>query len=458
MIEFYHKNNKKNYRTKIKQLIKDLSTLLSIENIPLSANCELNLEEKFSENLNKQTWNHVNQLYNTIFENNHRVSGTLLKFINKTKNKNDQFTLIDTFAGCGGFSLGLEHAGFNTILANDINNNFLETYYFNRELTLDKIYCEDITQFLKIDKKKVDLLVGGPPCQGFSMANRQRIIDDPRNYLYRAFLEVIKKFKPKFFIMENVKGMMSRSDEIQHDFNNNLDNEYSVQMFMVNAKEFDVPQNRERVFVIGSRSNEIHANKIVYEILDNRNRNNNFLLKDAIEDLPILYSKDQKNSPGLENEKIGFKFRKHILKSTKYTDFINFNNTDYLFNHTNRYNNLRDISIFEKLPEGGNSLHPNISQLMPYSRRNNIFKDKYYKLPKNKISKTITSHMKYDCNMYIHPDQSRGLSPREAARIQSFPDDYIFMSSNNSWYEQIGNAVPVKMAELMGKSIIKYLK
>ena len=95
---------------------------------------------------------------------------------------------------------------------------------------------------------------------------------------------------------------------------------------------------------------------------------------------------------------------------------------------------------------------------MPYSRRNNIFKDKYYKLPKNKISKTITSHMKYDCNMYIHPDQSRGLSPRDAARIQSFPDDYIFMSSNNSWYEQIGNAVPVKMAELMGKSIIKYLK
>ena len=176
MIEFYHKNNKKNYRTKIKQLIKDLSTLLSIENIPLSANCELNLEEKFSENLNKQTWNHVNQLYNTIFENNHRVSGTLLKFINKTKNKNDQFTLIDTFAGCGGFSLGLEHAGFNTILANDINNNFLETYYFNRELTLDKIYCKYITQFLKIDKKKVDLLVGGPPCQGFSMANRELLM------------------------------------------------------------------------------------------------------------------------------------------------------------------------------------------------------------------------------------------------------------------------------------------
>ena len=118
----------------------------------------------------------------------------------------------------------------------------------------------------KVKLNEVDIIVAGPPCQGFSMANRQRIIDDPRNYLYRAFLEVIKKFKPKFFIMENVKGMMSRSDEIQHDFNNNLDNEYSVQMFMVNAKEFDVPQNRERVFVIGSRSNEIHANKIVYEI------------------------------------------------------------------------------------------------------------------------------------------------------------------------------------------------
>ena len=95
---------------------------------------------------------------------------------------------------------------------------------------------------------------------------------------------------------------------------------------------------------------------------------------------------------------------------------------------------------------------------MTYNTRNHIFKDKYFKLNSNKVSKTITSHMKFDCNMYIHPTQARGISPREAARIQSFPDDYVFMGSNNSWYEQIGNAVPVKLAKHIGENFIKHLK
>ena len=86
-----------------------------------------------------------------------------------------------------------------------------------------------------------------------------------------------------------------------------------------------------------------------------------------------------------------------------------------------------------------------------------MFKDKYFKLDENKVSKTITSHMKHDCNMYIHPRESRGLSPREAARIQTFPDDFVFMGSNNNWYAQIGNAVPVKLSEVIGRSIFKYL-
>jgi DNA (cytosine-5)-methyltransferase 1 len=95
---------------------------------------------------------------------------------------------------------------------------------------------------------------------------------------------------------------------------------------------------------------------------------------------------------------------------------------------------------------------------MPYSKRNHMFKDKYFKLDASKPSKTITSHMKFDCNMYIHPTQSRGLSPREAARIQTFPDDYVFMGANNSWYAQIGNAVPVRLAETIANDIMKRLR
>ena len=144
------------------------------------------------------------------------------------------------------------------------------------------------------------------------------------------------------------------------------------------------------------------------------------------------------------------------------TDFYRFINGNRiitkLYNHKNRYNNPRDIEIYTRLPQGGNSLHESIQDIMPYSTRNNIFKDKYFKLDETQICKTITSHMKFDCNMYIHPWEARGLSPREAARVQTFPDDYIFLGAQNIWYAQIGNAVPVKLAEAIGRGIMKFLK
>jgi DNA (cytosine-5)-methyltransferase 1 len=150
--------------------------------------------------------------------------------------------------------------------------------------------------------------------------------------------------------------------------------------------------------------------------------------------------------------------RKNNRKDTKYSKFINDDKrSKYIFNHKNRFNNERDIEIFRRLPKGENSLHHSIADIMPYSERNHIFKDKYFKLDDKLPSKTITSHMKFDCNMYIHPFQSRGLSSREAARIQTFPDDYYFRGSQNQWYAQIGNAVPPKLAEIIGEEIIKYL-
>ena len=102
-------------------------------------------------------------------------------------------------------------------------------------------------------------------------------------------------------------------------------------------------------------------------------------------------------------------------------------------------------------------MHESIADIMPYKSRNGIFKDKYFKLRFDDVCKTITSHMKFDCNMYIHPTQARGLSPREAARIQTFPDDFVFYGPQNSWYKQIGNAVPVKLAQVIGEEVIKYL-
>lgn len=460
MIKFYYQFFKKNYKVKIQQLITDITKLLNLEDINICDDFTMDLELKYKCNLTETQWNRLNQLYFTLEAKKDILPTILKKFINKNK-IDRKFTFVDTFAGCGGLSLGMEYAGFNPVFVNEIEPKFLESYYFNRELPVENYFCDDIKKLVlnyKLYKhyfNNIDLLIGGPPCQGFSMANRQPIIDDPRNELYKYYLELLHLIQPKFFVMENVKGMMNKSDEIKNDFLNKVGNNYSIEVVLLNAKDYNIPQNRERVFVIGSRVESIQASNIVSDILSKKVSKN--VLQDALEGLPCLQPKRVKNASKLENNDIGFKIKKFVYPETEYMNFINKETSFYLFNHINRYNNDRDIEIFSRLPQGENSLHSSIADIMPYANRNHMFKDKYFKLDENKVSKTITSHMKHDCNMYIHPRESRGLSPREAARIQTFPDDFVFMGSNNNWYAQIGNAVPVKLSEVIGRSIFKYL-
>lgn len=465
MIEFYSKYFNSNYKSKVKQLILDIRRLLELENIELIKENSIVLDESLQKNLDSKTWTKLNSLYNTLYKKSSAISPTLLKFTNKTEtNENSKLKCIDTFAGCGGLSLGLKNVGFNPVLINEIEPKFLESYYFNHNIHLDNYYCGDIkyianSEELKKKFKNIDLIVGGPPCQGFSMANRQRLLDDPRNVLYKNYLELLSNVRPKFFVMENVKGMMNKSNEILDDFHNILGEDYSIDMVLLNAKNFGIPQNRERVFVIGSREKHVTASQIIADIIQTSESCKKFKLADALSSLPELKPKKVKNVRGLENNDIGYKFRTYEYASNEYLTFINSNSTtNYLSNHTNRYNNDRDVEIFSRLPQGANSLHESIADIMPYSSRNHMFKDKYYKLNEREVCKTITSHMKFDCNMYIHPTQPRGLSPREASRVQTFPDDFVFMGSNNTWYAQIGNAVPVKLAEAIGQEIIKYIK
>lgn len=462
MLEFYLKYFSKNYKSKVNQLILDLTRLFEIEGINLLKKEQIVLDSKYKLKLSDKTWSELNKFYNTLYANEKKLSTILQKFLPKKENNAaSSFKFIDTFAGCGGLSLGLENAGFKPLFINEIEPRYLESYYFNHNLELDNFYCGDIKDLTTLSfaekYQDIDLVVGGPPCQGFSMANRQRVIDDPRNKLYKYYLELLKNIRPKLFLMENVKGMMNKSSEILEDFQDTLGDDYTIDIILLNAKDFGIPQNRERVFVIGSKLDNVAANVITKNIKLKKIKKG-FSLADAIMDLPKLQSKQEKNTKGLENLEIGYKFRKIDLEETNYTKYINQTQSNYLCNHTNRFNNDRDIEIFSKLPQGANSLHHSIKDIMPYSSRNHIFKDKYYKLKENEVCKTITSHMKMDCNMYIHPTQSRGLSPREAARVQTFPDDFVFMGANNNWYAQIGNAVPVKLAETIGLELIKYLK
>lgn len=368
---------------------------------------------------------------------------------------------VDLFAGCGGLSLGLQQAGLTPWFVNEIVEQFCNTYKFNHNLSDEHYFVGDITDLNKhLDEYKdilsdITLVCGGPPCQGFSMANRQRILDDPRNGLYRQYLIFLKKVRPKFFIMENVKGMMNKIEEIKQNFEEYLGEDYQFDYALLKAQDYGVPQNRERFIMIGNRIG-ISPKEIFKEIYKHKRKP--FVLKDALEGLPHLVAKKEKGSKGIECVESGFTECDFTYLQNEFYQFINGDkNITKLYNHKNRYNNERDLEIYRRLPQGANSLHESIADIMPYKRRNDIFKDKYFKLDENQICKTITSHMKYDCNMYIHPWDARGLSPREAARIQTFPDDYIITGSQNMWYAQIGNAVPVKLAKAIGDGIMKFI-
>lgn len=375
--------------------------------------------------------------------------------------KREVYKMIDLFAGCGGLSLGLEQSGFTPWFVNEIVEQFVNTYKYNHTLSDEHYYIGDIAKLNDdIDKYKklfngITLVCGGPPCQGFSMANRQRLIDDPRNSLYKQYLIFLNHVRPTFFIMENVKGMMNKFDEIIQNFNDYLGEEYQFDYSILKAQDYGVPQNRERFIMIGNRIG-IPPKKIFVEI--EKSKRQSFVLRDALIGLPHLEPRKQKGAKDIENDESGYTERDFEYIKNGFYNFINDGREIHkLYNHKNRYNNPRDLEIYRRLPQGANSLHESIADIMPYKRRNDIFKDKYYKLDENQICKTITSHMKFDCNMYIHPWEARGLSPREAARIQTFPDDYYFTGAQNMWYAQIGNAVPVKLAKAIGDGIMKFL-
>lgn len=371
----------------------------------------------------------------------------------------DSLKMVDLFCGAGGLSLGFTQEGFVTCLANDIQDVCVDTYAHNHpETPRNRIILGDIKEKVVdhieelLDGVSVDVVVGGPPCQGFSMANRQRLIDDPRNSLYKNFVEIVKKVEPPFFVMENVKGMLSVKSQVIEDFEAIG---YNVVAHILNAKDFGVPQNRERLIYIGNRVG-IDNEEIFSKITELSKSIPKTCLGDALYGLRELKASRIMNATDLDTEESGRRIDHDDIQQQN--DYISYINQEHSYpavlNHKARYNNDRDIEIFSRLEPGDKSTDPKIADIMPYSRRNDIFKDKYFKLEADKVSKTITAHMKFDCNMYIHPTQARGLTPREAARIQSYPDDYYFRGAYTKTYMQIGNSVP----PLLGRAIAKILR
>ena len=382
-------------------------------------------------------------------------------------NQQKKYKSIDFFCGAGGLSIGFERAGFETVFASDWDSAAIETFNFNRPGERIVGHQADIKSlFLEKEERTIfaDVVTGGPPCQSFSTANRQRIIDDPRNNLYKEFVRCCSAIKPKAIVMENVLGIRKASEQILEDFRGIG---YLGEMFTFSAAEFGVPQNRRRVIFILYRTNSRKTASVKIAAFKDsmekaRSTAKSSTLADAIAGLRALTPKKVKNRTDIEDDMSGYTVDKPFAGGSK--NYLNAINGPHqmagslIFNHKARYNNPRDIKIFGLLPQGGNSLHPSIADIMPYKSRNGIFKDKFFKLVSTEACKTVCAHMKFDCNMYIHPTQPRGLTPRESARVQSFPDNYVFKGTLGQWYQQIGNAVPPLLAFHIAEALKKMLK
>lgn len=409
--------------------------------------------------------NHLDKLNNSI----------RLKF-QQEEAKSIKPTLVDFFCGAGGLSLGFVKEGFKVILANDHEDVCIDTYSYNHpEVPEDKIINDDIRKIVNNIKdyidQDVDIIVGGPPCQGFSSANQQRIIDDPRNELYKYFIKAITQLCPKFVVMENVRGMLPYAQQVIDDYKNIEISKYAIKYtYDVNCKilisdDFGVAQKRQRLIFIAIRNdvaqnNNITPDIIFEKIISNSDTIHRHVLNDALEFIKPLEPNRIKNSNEIDSEESGKKVDVNQFNGDENSYLKLINNRrkiPIIFNHKSRYVSDLNYDIYRLLDQGDDATNDKITHLMPYSHRNNVFKDKYYKLVADKPCRTITAHMRMDCHSHIHPIAIRSLTPREAARVQSFPDDYVFMGAYLKTYMQIGNAVPPVMASYIAKEIKKYL-
>jgi DNA (cytosine-5)-methyltransferase 1 len=397
------------------------------------------------------------------------------KVIQKKAEKSKKPRTIDFFCGAGGLSLGFSLEGFQIDFANDNEDVCIETFKYNHpEVKEDRIISGDIRKIVNHIEKyihnDIDVVIGGPPCQGFSSANQQRIIDDPRNELYKYFIKAVEKIAPKFVIMENVRGMLPYAQQIIEDYNNiktkgKQSYTYKVACKVLVSDNFGVAQKRERLIFIGirndvSKTREITPEKIFQQIEASCKKIQRHVLKDALAYIKPLEAPREKNMTDVDDEITGKKVDINSFNGTEnsYLKLINQNRkVDYIFNHKARYANDINYEIYKTLKQGEDGTSETVKHIMPYLHRNHIFKDKYFKLIEDKPSRTITAHLRMDCHSHIHPKQVRSITPREAARIQSFPDDYVFLGAYLKTYMQIGNAVPPVMARGIAKLIKKYL-
>lgn len=393
---------------------------------------------------------------------------------------------IDVFAGCGGLSEGFEvNSNFRMLAAIEwekpqVDNlrNHLKTQHCiddadQRVIRFDVQRTEELLNGWKddleygnhqglnslVNNETVDLIIGGPPCQAYSLAGRIRDEDgmrnDYRNYLFESYLKLVTHFKPKLFVFENVPGILSAKPDgetLVTDLIKSAIKEAGYEIVddlrkyaQIDLTKYGVPQNRKRVIIIGLRK-DLFSNpqQVLHEFYLNilpTYKEDIQTVKDAIEDLPPFFPLEEQLN--VNGKKVNHNFESEIP------------------NHFPRFHSKRDIETFRLLAEdieSGRNQYTSSEALKELytkitGKKSNVHK--YHVLRWNLPSNTIPAHLYKDGLRHIHPDskQARTLTVREAARLQTFPDNYRFISSAGDNYKMIGNAVPPKFAEKLAKAI-----
>lgn len=339
--------------------------------------------------------------------------------------------IIDLFCGCGGLSLGFEQAGFEPVLAIDMWLDAIKTYNYNRSSKVAQ--CIDIHQLSNEDLKRMSNeiigVIGGPPCQGYSTVGT-RDINDPRNHLYLEYCRVVEVVKPKFFVLENVKGLTTLCNGM---FKNDIIRRfteigYKVTYKVVNAAHYGVPQNRERVFFVGIKDKEFE-----FPIGDSEN----FLTcSDAMSDLP------QPSDDGCARLSYLCGPANNYQKSLR-------ENSSGVSNHQMTLHSEQTVNVIKLIPDGG-KIKDLPEEYWNIRKYNKAFERMSSKRPSNTVD---TGHRNY-----FHYKENRIPTVRENARLQSFPDVFEFLGSRTSQYRQVGNAVPPLLANAIAKCIKEQLE
>ena len=342
-----------------------------------------------------------------------------------------KYKFIDLFSGAGGMSTGFEMAGFEPLIAIDNWQDSLDTYLYNHPES--QTLCADLSSIdiQKIAKqynlKNVDVIIGGPPCQGFSIAGK-RIVDDIRNKLYKSFVSFVEYFMPRVFVMENVPNILSIGggavrESILSDFRALG---YNVEYKVLTASDYGVPQNRRRAIFVGQRNGHYHFP----EPFDKPR----VTASEAISDLP----------EGTVTEGAAY-------PAEPKSDYQKWARSEsaLLFNHEATEHNERTKEIIGMVPDGGN--YKDLPKELQSTRKVHIA---WTRLSSCKPSFTIDTGHRH----HFHYSFNRIPTVRECARIQSFPDDYVFLNSRTSQYKQVGNAVPPLMAKAIALQVLESLK